>query len=331
MVVQPPLQPVVEVGVGARQSQGALPVIGAQAHAAAGKLQALGSRRLARAGQPAEGGQDRHTSRPTAGCITDGTVGCRGGSGPAEAARVDDPIGFAPVGKRRMERLDPGLVHATVVRLADRIRARFPERHLGHVADELVTIAKKIDHEGDGARRRLHRVTYAARLGSVLILAATSILLLLAVRDAIRHGPDTTIEWVPLIESMINDLVFAGIALFFLRAWPERIERGRLLATLHRLRSLAHIVDMHQLTKDPERLRPDFVPTSHSVDPGLGRDDLEHYLDYCSELLSLIGKVAALCAEESEDALVLDTISTIETMTTGMSGKIWQKISLLPN
>ena len=32
-----------------------------------------------------------------------------------------------------------------------------------------------------------------------------------------------------------------------------------------------------------------------------------------------------------EDALVLDTISTIETMTTGMSGKIWQKISLLPN
>ncbi len=57
---------------------------------------------------------------------------------------------------------------------------------------------------------------------------------------------------------------------------------------------------------------------------------MEHYLDYCSELLSLIGKVAALCAEETQDAVVLDTIVAIETMTTQMAGKIWQKISLLP-
>jgi len=57
---------------------------------------------------------------------------------------------------------------------------------------------------------------------------------------------------------------------------------------------------------------------------------MEHYLDYCSELLSLIGKVAALCAEESRDSLVLTTVSDLETLTTGMSRKIWQKISLLP-
>ena len=39
---------------------------------------------------------------------------------------------------------------------------------------------------------------------------------------------------------------------------------------------------MHQLTKDPERLRPGFRPTHESVDPDLSRDDLERYLDYCS-------------------------------------------------
>ena len=88
---------------------------------------------------------------------------------------------------------------------------------------------------------------------------------------------------------------------------------------------------MHQLTKDPERLRPDFHATRESVDPALSRDDMEHYLDYCSEMLSLLGKIAALCAEESQDAVVLDTVSTIETLTTGMSRKIWQKISLLPD
>ncbi len=108
-------------------------------------------------------------------------------------------------------------------------------------------------------------------------------------------------------------------------------ERSQVLGQLHRLRSLAHIVDMHQLTKDPERLRPNFDPTRESVDPHLTRADMEHYLDYCSEMLSLIGKVAALCAEGSQDSLVLDTVSRIEALTSGMSGQIWQKISLLPD
>lgn len=57
---------------------------------------------------------------------------------------------------------------------------------------------------------------------------------------------------------------------------------------------------------------------------------MENYLDYCSEMLSLLGKIAALCAEESQDSVILDTVSTIEALTTGMNGKIWQKISLLP-
>ena len=38
---------------------------------------------------------------------------------------------------------------------------------------------------------------------------------------------------------------------------------------------------------------------------------------------------AALCAEQSTDPVVLDTVSEIEVLTTGMSRKIWQKISLL--
>ena len=43
----------------------------------------------------------------------------------------------------------------------------------------------------------------------------------------------------------------------------------------------------------------------------------------------MVGKTAALCAEESRDAVVLDTVSTIENLTTGMSRKIWQKITIL--
>lgn len=61
----------------------------------------------------------------------------------------------------------------------------------------------------------------------------------------------------------------------------------------------------------------------------VGTRDYAFYLDYCSELLSLTSKAAALCAEESTDPLVLDTVSEIEVLTNGMSRKIWQKITLL--
>ena len=47
-------------------------------------------------------------------------------------------------------------------------------------------------------------------------------------------------------------------------------------------------------------------------------------------MLSLTAKTAALCAEHSTDAVVLETVSYIETLTTDLSNKIWQKISLLP-
>ncbi|MDP2775712.1 MAG: hypothetical protein Q8O61_19315, partial [Nocardioides sp.] len=107
-------------------------------------------------------------------------------------------------------------------------------------------------------------------------------------------------------------------------------QRGRTLALLHQLRSTAHIIDMHQLTKDPEQLRPSYTMTSVSQPLDLTRDEMERYLDYCSELLSLVGKTAALCAEESRDAVVLDTVNSIEELTTGMARKIWQKISTLP-
>ena len=228
-----------------------------------------------------------------------------------------------------LERLSASAVQATVARLSSRIAARFPDRGLARVALELTRLAGDVSEGAAATRARLRWVRLASRIGVALVVLATLVAIVLAMQDAGRV--DSSVDWLPLIESAINDVVFAAIAVFFLYALPNRIERGQLLGLLHRLRSLAHIVDMHQLTKDPERLRNDFAPTPASADLDLDRAGMEHYLDYCSELLSLIGKVAALCAEESRDPVVLDTVSTVETLTSGMSRKIWQKISLLPD
>ena len=159
---------------------------------------------------------------------------------------------------------------------------------------------------------------------------ATLAALAFSLRSAVIDGLAHTADWVPLVESVINDLVFAAIAVVFLWAFPERLERRALLRLLHRLRSFTHVVDMHQLSKDPEQVNPAYTPTAESVRHGLDAEQLHHYLAYCSEMLSLTAKTAALCAEHSTDGVVLETVSYIETLTTELSNKIWQKISLLP-
>ena len=230
-----------------------------------------------------------------------------------------------------LERLESEPVLATVRRLEARIAARFPDRGIRRVAVELVALTDEVTRDASNIQRKVRTARTWSRAAAALILAGTLVAVTLGLRDAIEDGTERQFDWLFLIETTINDLVFAAIALFFLYSVPERVQRGHTLALLHRLRSLAHIVDMHQLTKDPERLNPGFQGTSVSPDPRLDRDQMEHYLDYCSELLSLVAKTAALCAEESRDSVVLDTVSRIEQLTTSLSRNIWQKISVLPS
>ena len=228
-----------------------------------------------------------------------------------------------------LDTLHAEAVAETVRRLRDRIAERFPERDLVRVADELLGLVGRVTVDASAVRGRIRIARVVSRVLIVTIALGTVVALWLAVDGARGDAGPDGLDWLPLIETTINDLVFAAIAVFFLYTFPERLQRGDLLKLLHRLRSLAHIVDMHQLAKDPERLRPGFRPTGSSADVHLDRDQMERYLNYCSELLSLVGKTAALCAEESRDAVVLETVRSIEELTLGMSRKIWQKISVL--
>jgi hypothetical protein len=57
--------------------------------------------------------------------------------------------------------------------------------------------------------------------------------------------------------------------------------------------------------------------------------ELTRYLDYCSEMLSITAKCAALYAERLNDAVVVDTVGDIERLTSELSSKIWQKITMV--
>ena len=86
---------------------------------------------------------------------------------------------------------------------------------------------------------------------------------------------------------------------------------------------------MHQLTKDPDRVGGQRRPTPSSPQHTLTAHDLGRYLDYCSELLAVIGKLAALYVQNFDDAVVLSSVDEIESLTNGLSRKIWQKVMIL--
>jgi hypothetical protein len=131
------------------------------------------------------------------------------------------------------------------------------------------------------------------------------------------------------IDAAINELILLSVALVFLISVEVRLKRRKALATLHRLRSIAHIVDMHQLTKDPDSLLRPLPPTTASPVRTLTAAELTRYLDYCSEMLALIAKLAALMVQYLQDPIVLSAVNDIESLTSGLSRKIWQKIMIL--
>lgn len=228
------------------------------------------------------------------------------------------------------EDLNPTMIGITAERLRARVHARFPTRGLAGVATQLVLVVRRA--EADAAEIERPRWGLRMVIGAVVaaILATFVIGVTLAFSDAGSEIDKlTSFDWLAVAESAINDVVFGGIALFFLLSIERRRKRNVALAALHRLRSFAHVIDMHQLTKDPERMASGVAATAQSPALELAPDQLGRYLDYCSELLSIIGKVAAVYAEATNDAQVLATVNEIETLTVGLSRKIWQKIALL--
>jgi hypothetical protein len=163
----------------------------------------------------------------------------------------------------------------------------------------------------------------------VTILLMISVIVAIGTTMRLPTRVDGFAEFVTSVEAAINDIVFLGIALFFLLTIETRMKRRRALDALHQLRSLVHIVDMHQLTKDPELLLVPAPETASSPTRAMTPGELSRYLDYCSELLSLASKVAALHVQHFNDPVVLAAVNEIESLATGFSGKVWQKITML--
>jgi len=222
--------------------------------------------------------------------------------------------------------LQPALIIATVQRLEQRVSERFPGSGLARVAAELHRTATQTQRTIAHLRRPIWPLRIGAVVGVVLLVGFALWMVSLLLRASVDLSDLS--EVLQGSEAALNDVIFLSVAVFFLVSIEQRVKRQRALHALHRLRSIVHIVDMHQLTKDPQHVLGG-ADTASSPARTLSRFELARYLDYCSELLSLSSKLAALHVQYLNDAVVLGAVNDIETLAASLSNKIWQKIMIL--
>lgn len=226
----------------------------------------------------------------------------------------------------RHRALDPDCVIETARRLSSRVVERFPDSGLSRVAEEISAVSK------DAAARAtwLSKPIVALRIAIVVCaLVIFAILGGMLTRLKVTTDGINISDFFQGIEAAVNDLILFGAGLYFLASWETRIKRRRALRALHELRSLAHVIDMHQLTKDPEKLAAGLPDTPSSPPRTMSPAQLTRYLDYCSELLALLSKIAAIYVERFDDSVTIEATNDLEALTSGLSRKIWQKIMIL--
>jgi hypothetical protein len=222
--------------------------------------------------------------------------------------------------------LDAERIERTIERLAQRVELRFPGSGLAGVVGELLGVARHTAETAEWISRPLVPLRVGIGFLGLVILVG----LVVSLRSLqVQAGPPTLPDLAQGIESAIGDVVYVAVAAFFLMTIETRVKRRRALRAIHELRAIAHVIDMHQLTKDPEWVLTRGEQTAIGPSRALTLFELSRYLDYCSEALSLTGKVAALYVQRFDDSVALDAVNEVEQLTTGLSRKIWQKLTVL--
>lgn len=222
--------------------------------------------------------------------------------------------------------LDPDKIVQTLETLHLRISERFPEAGLAKVCKELEQVAR----ETRDRARALTKPNELLRIGTatVIVVGIGAIAYVGTIIDY-KNSTENLFGVLQGIEALINIIVLMGAAIFFLTTLETRWKRHQAVGHLHELRTIVHVIDMHQLTKDPSTTLRRSNRTKSSPSRTMTPFELIRYLDYCSEMYSLTAKVATLYAQSSSDSLVISTITEIEQVTANLGAKVWQKIDMI--
>ncbi len=219
-----------------------------------------------------------------------------------------------------------GEIQKTIKTLQLRIQDRFPSSGLARVCQTLGDISQ----ETNNTVQWIERANYPLRICIYSLMAFSCMAVFRSVIPLnIKVSKITIIDLVQITVSALDGLVLIGAGVIFLVTYENRRKRKRVIGAINQLKGLAHIIDMHQLTKDPDSVSRINIPTPHSPSRSFNKYELGRYLNYCTEMLALISKTGFLYVQDFHDPIATNAVDELEDLTTGLSRKIWQKIMII--
>ncbi|MCI0704367.1 MAG: hypothetical protein L0241_25185 [Planctomycetia bacterium] len=211
----------------------------------------------------------------------------------------------------------------TVEKIRQRILERFPDAGLAQVAAEIIQITRDAISRAEA----ISRPNLWIRGGQILLLliAVAGVVVYTQTRTDQKPLLQTVLEFLDVTKGSAAILAATAIFLFTLET---RLKRRRALQAVHELRAMAHLIDMHQLTKDPDQLGHPTEPIIVGGQP-MDAEAMGRYLHYCTELLAIVSKVGQLYVQDFPDTAAVAAVDQFENLATGLSNKIWQKLMIL--
>lgn len=211
----------------------------------------------------------------------------------------------------------------TLNRLQLRIKERFPTSGLSQVA---ATVGEVAGHAVVTAQT-IKQPNWPLRIGLGLVALLALIVGIVTGIVELKDAQSPLGKAIDFLKVFQPALVWISAVGLFLWTLEARFKRRKAVKAAHELRALAHIIDMHQLTKDPERIgKP---RDDKSTDGPMSAEAVEQYLHYCTELLAIISKIGQLYVQGFPDSTALAAVDQCENLATGLSQKIWQKIMII--
>jgi len=224
----------------------------------------------------------------------------------------------------RYRTINPDKLILTITTMADRVEGHFPGSGLAAVANEVAAVAEGTVDRVDQIKKPRRGLRIAVAIMIILAIGTPIVFsLLLSFRDDMTNLG----EFLQATDAGIHMLLVMAGGIVFLIGMENRMQRSQALEGISEFRSLAHLIDLHQINKDPGL---DKGPSpEHDTRTVRNDEQLACYLDYSGDLLSIIGKLSAYYAQNLQDRVVLDAVNEIETLTSSLSNKLWLKILVL--
>ena len=150
-------------------------------------------------------------------------------------------------------RLEPAKLIETAQRLERRIVERFEGSGLSRVCAELVKRTTQAEH----ACEHIRSPQYGLRLLSGVIIALIVLAALgagyLALQES-AQGPASWTDVATVGEAIANEVILLAAAIWFFVTLERKRKRDRVLGAMNQLRTLAHLIDIHQLSKNPDTI-----------------------------------------------------------------------------